>query len=164
MLAKALGLENAGKNTVTAIMPFDSATLSSLGLEADKDYYNGDDVIFADDIFGVEPGTINIKVWESFEPRTWFVNGVKHVSESHEPRQTPDGDILMIEGRPFYRHTELVEGMPIVDVPEGLPEERIAIVNGNLFLRHDGAQTPAKQMQAAAKVASQKLSGDDLPF
>lgn len=97
-VAIGLGIKNAGKQRVSAILNLIPEVAASFGLVTDTEYFNSDTVILAKDLFG----DCEIQVTENTTPNEYLSNP--------RPKINPiTGEILCVKGMPIYRHTELVE-------------------------------------------------------
>ena len=86
-------------STATAIQSIHMDKLAELGLPTEVDYTDGEAPV-ANSVLGVQ---VNIEITDSFNSNPF--------SDSHNPKVNPtNGDVITINGRDVYRHTELVAG------------------------------------------------------
>jgi len=143
LIAFAQNITGMGENRPTTIFSVSEEVCKQLGLPVEEDFFDpgpdfeggGDDLskaVLANKIFeSVRKGKdINIKVTENFTPNPF--------SKTHEPKMNPrTNEILMKDGQPIYRHTELVEGeadhtfVAHDRIPTGVPAEGLgALLSG----------------------------------
>lgn len=102
LIALAQGIDGIGQNLVTSIFSFAAVQAKAFGL-VPGEYHEGESKT-AKDVFGLD---VNIQVVENTTP-----NGYSKVAQ--QPKLNPKtNEVLLLDGKPIYRHTELVEGAPV---------------------------------------------------
>jgi len=93
-------IEDPGYNLVTTIFSFKKEVADKLGLSSGEYFEQGSPIKYANDIFSTP---VSIKVTENITKNPLAI--------SQEPKLNPtSGEVLEYDGKPIYRHTELVEG------------------------------------------------------
>ena len=104
LVALAQGIEDAGYTKGTAWFSFNADVIAKLGLEADKNYRDADEVVYGSDLF--DGAEVNIQITENTE------------ANPDNPGLTPKinpqtAEVQMFNGAPIYRHTTLVAGTAV---------------------------------------------------
>jgi hypothetical protein len=99
LIAMAQGL--GSKQRVTVLFSFAENVVYEKAQLADGDYFDGEEVVYANELFGGKE--VSIRVFENFSPNEYRA--------SHEPKKNPtSGEVITFFDQPVYRHTELVGG------------------------------------------------------